>query len=186
MANPFEGLKSARPSINRYIRSGHYLARIDAVKLAKNRTDGDIFAIEMTNVYTFPDGEAPRGGQPPHSVGEAFSEVISRAGSKDMYLPRIKGFIMSVLNATEDQVDENVALQVTDGAVQPLKGLVIELVGKNAKTKVNQKDIVRIDWAGQVPVVRLRSVVPAAVLTQSFDEAALTALEARQKGMGVG
>src|SRR6185295_8767425 len=80
MANPFEGLKTARPSINRYIRSGHYLARIDAVKLAKNRTDGDIFAIEMTNVYTFPDGEQPKGGQPFHSVGEAFSEVISRAG----------------------------------------------------------------------------------------------------------
>ena len=180
----FDGIQAAKVNLSRYIKSGHYLARIDAVVAGQNRSGGDLVAIEMTNLFTFPDGPVPLDGKF-HAVGEALSEVISKSGSKDMYLPRIKAFAMSVLNATDEEITSEVCEQVT-GPTQPLKGLVIEVYATNIVTKLKQQQIVRVEWRGQIGVARLKQLVPAdQLLRNGLDAAALTALAARQVQMGV-
>jgi hypothetical protein len=193
----FDNIETAKVSMNRYIRSGHYLARIDAVKAGKNRFGDDLVAIEMTGIYTFPDGQPPSKGEQFHAPGEAFSDVISRKGAKDMYLGRVKAFITSVTNEPESAVTAQVA-EIVTGATQPLKGLIVEVFGRNIVTKAAAgralaagpgsvpETMVAVDYRGQMSVTRLRKLVPADQLSRlGFDEPALVALAAKQTAMGV-
>jgi hypothetical protein len=152
----------------------------------------------MTGLYTFPDGQPPSKGEQFHVPGEAFSDVISRKGAKDMYLGRVKAFITSVANEPESAITGKVA-EIVTGETQPFKGLVIEVFGRNIVTKASlaralaagvapekAETMVALDYRGQTSVARLRKLVPAdQLLRLGFDEAALTALAAKQAAMGV-
>jgi hypothetical protein len=186
MAGLFDGIATTKVSLNRYIRSGHYLARIDNVKLTKNRDGNDLIAIEMTCLACLsgPQEAVPLKGEAHHAPGEAMAEVISKSGSKDMFLPRFKAFLMSVLKAADAEITPELCAAVT-GEQQPLKGLVVDLFGTNIKTQKKQVDLVRVEWRGQCPVARLRTQVPAEKLAALITEPELVALEQRQKAAGI-
>ncbi|MEK7425267.1 MAG: hypothetical protein AAB131_15660, partial [Actinomycetota bacterium] len=70
----FGGIAGAKAmNSGSYVRPGHYLARIDNVKVATNRKNGQYVAIEMPCLHAYPDGEKPADGSPGHRPGEAMS-----------------------------------------------------------------------------------------------------------------
>ena len=102
-----------------YLKPGHYLARIDAVKLAKNRKQADYVAIEMTCLHTFPDSEKPADGTESHRPGDSMSDVMT--STNDLFLSKVKTFVAKTLHVRDEEVTEREADLVMSDA-QPLKG----------------------------------------------------------------
>lgn len=178
----FSGIQGVRSAYNKdYLRAGHYLMRIEKIEVSTNRTKQDIFIIKMTVLHVFAGGPPADDGVW-HRVGEAASDCIS-SKQADYFLPKIKGFIAKVCNVAESEVDETICEEVS-GPQQPLKGLVIEVLGNTITTVSSKKRIVVVDHRGQYPASRLEGTLTseeiAAFFADGFED-----LAARQAKFGI-
>lgn len=184
MGDLFDGIQSARMAFSGdYLKAGRYLAKIQKIEVGNNRAGQDNVIVKMTCLHVFADGPQPDPGESQHRVGEPMSDCISTA-QRDYFLPKLKALISKILNVPPDEVTKEVAVEVTSAA-QPLKGLVIEVVGTPKTTVKNKKRIVTVEHRGQVPVTRIAQIVPAEILESSFPGNELQELEQRQQAFGI-
>jgi hypothetical protein len=184
MFEALAGAKRHRTFGDGYVKAGRYLMRVDKVKAGKNRQQMDNVAIEMTVLHVFADGPQPHEGQRAHKVGDNCADVISQKQG-DYFLPRIKAFLAAVMNISDDsKIDARIAELATSEA-QPLKGLVIEVVGVPKITVGAKKPIVDPEHRGQVPVSTIVKVMPPDALQAFFPADELEKLAKRQAVAGI-
>ena len=138
--NPFAtigGVDASRDS--NYVNPGHYIMRIDAVKMKENRKGDDIFIVEQTPLHVLAAEECMMNKAPTRSnkPGITCSHLIPFAGpGKDMALPNVKAFAETVVEGFAENPDKQAALMlVITGDKQPLAGLMVEVVARSIVTR---------------------------------------------------
>jgi hypothetical protein len=166
-----------------YVRPGHYLARIDAVREDKSSNKkGDFIAIELTIAKVL---DATNTGpesvkQTPHVVGETAADILMLANIA--FEGRAKAFAMAAGGLNEsDFAQEEYPGQVIEQMVspdQPLAGRLIEFrAAMVVKRDSRQKDSVgpndvytRIDYIRRVPADEVPTVLGPDVTAKFFPD----------------
>lgn len=127
----FSGVNTAKPrNKSEYIKSGHYLVRVDCCKLDRTRKHEDFAAVEMTVVKVF-DNLNGHG----HTLGASVTFIQKR--SSDYFLQEINAFISAATGIPNEQVDEGKCMEIF-GAGNPLQNTVLELVANTIMTQANK------------------------------------------------
>ena len=105
------------------------------------------------------------------------SDVIT--SGNDLFLPKVKAFVSKVMHVNENDVSEQEAELVT-GPGQPLKGCVIEVVGRTIITKARRVAITQVSYVGQVRAEKLPEILSTEILESQFRDDALEQLAAHQ------
>lgn len=139
------GAKPQRAS--NYLRPGHYVVQVSAVKEDTAFKKGDFVAVEMRVVHVFADSTpgydyARKADTPCHSLGEEVSDIMMV--SNVAFEQRLKAFVMNAGGLTEeDFANEEYPGQLIEAALgdeQPIAGTLVELrcetvVKKDARDK---------------------------------------------------
>ncbi len=136
---------------NTYVRPGRYLAEILAVEMKQNRSEEDIFVIEMLVRKVLATVDKTAEGKPnvSNSVGTKMSQVIKFVGAgADMALPNIKGFCEAAIEgfAGASADEQRAAIGFTTGPEEPLKGVVVEVDAAAILTRGNKRDFTQIRY----------------------------------------
>jgi len=151
MSSPFDGIQTTAASRDaNYVTPGHYVMRIDDVRLKKNRKEEPIFVIEMTPLHVLASELCKMNGKDTASnkQGVPCTHLIPFTGpGKDMALPNIKAFVLGCQPGTDEaDIDED-AMQFIVSDDQPLSGSVVEVVARSIRTK-SDKDFTKINYVG--------------------------------------
>lgn len=179
------GARAQRPA--NYIRTGHYLARIDRVEEGTTFKKEDFVAANLTILKVFPDSQEGfdydrKVKTPLHAVGEAVTDFM--AVQNVAFNGRIKGFasIAGDLNES-DWAQENPKGSIVGeivGATQPLSGVVVEIradlrVKKEAKAKpeaaLTGKDVyTQTGYVRRVPFAELKELLDEATIARHLPD----------------
>lgn len=154
MTNPFAGVGQAKASHdNNYITPGHYISRVDAVKMKEDcRDGGDAFIVEMIPLFVLAEVDEPMNGIPTRSnkAGVKMSHVVKNAGpGKDYFLPNVKQFAETAIDGFAESSDEDQEklLKRIVAEDQPLAGkVVLEVVARSIVAKGSKKDVTRVTF----------------------------------------
>ena len=153
----FEGVDTAalRLSSN-YIGEGHFVLRIDAVKTGTSRKKAAFVAIESTVLSNFDEGDDAQ-----HKVGDNVTHMLMV--QQDMFLSSFKTFICKSMGVEPDEVTAEACEQScnTDpekGTVQPMSGLLVEVVCKDIVTKKGN-DFTTVNYKGPVDAKRVAALM---------------------------
>ena len=179
------GARAARGA--NYMRPGHYLARIEAVREDKAFKKGDYVAIEMTVVATFADAvqgfDYNRKVQLPfHGVGENVSDVIMQTNIAAE--SRIKAFAMAAGDLTEEDFQSEAypgaTIDELVGETQPVAGAVVEIraqtvIKKESRAKAesaltNDDIYTRLDYVRRVSFAETKTLLEPKVIDRLFPD----------------
>jgi len=171
-----------------YVKPGHYLARIDAVREDKAFKKGEFLAFEMTIVHVFAGSETgfDHNRKVPmtvHSVGEQVTDILMMTNVA--FEGRAKAFAMAAGDLTAEAfTEEEYPGQIIEqmvAAEQPLAGRVLEIRAQQvikvagrakAETTLTNNDVyTRIDYLRRVPLPELAGVVDDKVIAKFFPDA---------------
>jgi hypothetical protein len=153
----FGGTKASRDA--NYVTPGHYVVRLDSVRMKTNKDDDPIFVIEQTPLHIIAEDKLEEqggcmNGKPVRSNkrGVQATHLIPLTGKgKAMAWPNIMAFGEAVIpgfaEASEADKEETMDLVVTDE--QPLAGLMVEVVARSIKTR-SESDFTKITYVGVV------------------------------------
>ena len=153
----FKGIKDAKVRYDAlYQGPGHYLHRIDKVKLDENRKGIDFFAVEMTTLHVLDNADNHPGA---HRVGDSPTWMTMR--DKDQFVPEVKTFIANVLEEdldtkSEDEILEMIAAIVDDS--QPLAGTVVEVKARTI-TLQSGNPFTRVQFVREVHASELLEIL---------------------------
>lgn len=170
-----------------YVRDGHYVARIDAVREDNAFKKGDFIANEMTIVKTFEDSTpgfdySRKVEKSLHAPGESTADILMV--SNVAFEGRMKAFVMAAGNLTEQAfADEDYPGAIIDevlGEEQPLVGRAVEfrattVIKRDARQKTeedltNNDVYTRIDYVRQVPASELGDLLGEDVAAKFFPD----------------
>lgn len=174
-----------------YCRPGRYFARLDNVKIDKNRKKEAFFAVEMTIVKMMSntwmeigddEQEVERTG---HQEGESCTYLVPNYGAgKDMFLSNCKTAINGICafqGITLDGMDDENVMEFIAGIVdadQPLAGLVVEWHATQRETKASiegkRKYFTRVLFDRTVPDAELEEL-GIEIMNSTIDEDAASA-----------
>ncbi len=161
----FTGIAAAKAKMDaNYEAPGHYLERIDRVKIDVTRGQDAFVAIEKTIVHVY-DNDDGKG----HKVGENVTHMMMQ--KHDSFLPNMKAFIAAACSMDAAQITPENAMQVC-GPVQPLAGTVVECKNRSIMTK-KQQPFTLIIYQREVPAAELLQSMPPADQQQFFPNNAL-------------
>lgn len=145
-------LKNAKARVDsNWIRPGHYLMRIDRVKLDQNRKDETMMFIEMTPVHVY-DNDDGAG----HRVGEAVSHGLMK--KHDAFLGNVKAFLAAAMGCPAEEIGEDEILAVLDDDEGVLNGTVVEVFAKEIVTKAN-RPFTSVKYRREVPALELLEIL---------------------------
>lgn len=172
MSNMFSGITAAKASMSsNYFKAGHYLFRVNAVKVGVSRKQESFVAVEVTTIHIF-DNDDGRG----HRVGEEATHMLMQ--KFDQFLPNMKAFIAAACSMEANDITEQNALSVC-GPEQPLAGTVVECQNRITMTQKNNQ-FTRVNYVRQVLAAELLQLLPVEVQTEYFPDGALQNLAAHQ------
>jgi hypothetical protein len=153
----FDGVDTAalRLSSN-YIEEGHFILRIDAVKVGVSRKKADFVAIESTVLSNFDEGDEAN-----HAVGDNVTHMLMV--QQDMFLSSFKTFICKSMGVEPDEVSAEACEQACNmdpekGTVQPMAGIFVEVVCKDITTKKGSPFTV-VNYKGPVDAKRVAALM---------------------------
>lgn len=163
-------LKEARASLDsNWLREGHYVMRIDRVKLDQNRKEQTGFFIEMTCLHAYSAYEEV----PPHTPGDNPTQAIW--AHFDSFLGNVKHFISRAVGVPATEVDEtHVDLVTADD--QPLSGTVMEVKGRTIMTQRN-KPFNKVTYVREIAAKELKALLSEKVKTEFFPDNLLDQME---------
>lgn len=162
----FSGIKEAKArNSSEWLAAGHYICRIDRVKVDTNRGGDTGFFVEMTVLKVL--ARAPGEWDcKTHHAGASVTHLISKK-FPDTFLPNIKAFVASIMAMKPEAITEaDVDLIVSDQ--NPLSGLAVEYSGRMIKTKKNN-DFTEISYRGRVPATRLKDLLDDEIKKLYYD-----------------
>lgn len=152
LSTMFSGIQQARAKMDaNYERTGHYLERIDRVRVDISRKQETFIAIEKTIVFVMDDDDG-KG----HKKGEQITHMLMQ--KHDMFLPNVKAFIAASLSMEANQITEAEGMAVC-GVDQPLTGTVLECQNKMIQTKAGHP-FTAITYRRDVPASELLQSLP--------------------------
>ena len=168
----FSGIQAARAKMDaNYERAGHYLERIDRVRVDISRKQETYIAIEKTIIFII-DGDDGKG----HKPGEQITHMLMQ--KHDMFLPNVKAFIAAAVTMDAEQITPQEAMDVC-GASQPLTGTVVECRNRMIQTKAGQP-FTAITYMREVPASELLQSLPPMDQEKFFPGGALQRLATHQ------
>ncbi|MCP4897865.1 MAG: hypothetical protein GY906_12910 [bacterium] len=145
--NLFSGIKDAKARLDaNYERPGHYVLRIDALKIGRTRKGDDFMAVEKTVLHVLDDDEG-KG----HKVTENVTHMMM--AKHDSFLGNVKAMFAKLLDCATDDVDSDACMAVC-GDDQPMSGMIIECKNRNITTKAGNPFTV-INYIREVPAPEL-------------------------------
>lgn len=143
----FTGIDKAKERIDsNWERVGHYISRIDRMKVDKNRKGQIGVFVEKTVLLVLDDAEGDG-----HRVGESITHAIWK--HHDSFLGNVKHLVSRVLAVNPSTVTEDMVFQLV-GDDQPLAGTVVENRNRLTTTKAN-KPFTVINYEREVPALEL-------------------------------
>ncbi len=137
----FGNIKDAKMRVGaNYVKEGHFLLRMDAVKIDKKRNGVIFMAVEMT-VLKVLDGSTN------HKVGEAVCHWLDT--TKDSFLGNVKSMIAHIMDMKPEDITKEHAVLIC-GPDQPMTGNVVEVQAKQIMTKAN-KPFTEVNYRREVP-----------------------------------
>ena len=159
----FAGIKDASAKVDaEYDGPGHYLERIEKVKVDQNRKGVRFFAVEKTVIHVFDNA----GGHPDaHRVGDSTTFMVMQ--SSEYFKIEVKAFVKSVLEEDLDAKSEDEILDVIQAIVddsQPLAGTVVEMRNHNRLKKDKKPEdenafFTKVKFVREVPASELLEVL---------------------------
>lgn len=177
----FKGVEGAKASFDAsYLRSGHYLLRIDRVKADKTRTKDDFLAVEMTVLHTFADSSVHQADASKwHRPGESVSHLMM--AKHDSFLGNVKAMVSSLMGCHEAEVSEKDCEEISSPE-QPMGGMVIEVTGRDILTRAG-KPFTKISYNREFPAADLVDVLDEKTLGTYFPGDTLAEMiEAQNEG----
>ena len=172
--NMFGGLKAARMSMDsNWMKEGHYLMRIDLVKIDQNRNEETAVFIECTVVHIYTN--ANDAGETMHRLGESCCQSIWKK-HKDTFLGNVKAFLAAATGYPPTEIEEKHILQIIDDD-QPLCGTVLEVKNRVILTKA-KTPFTKINWKREVPPAELLTILPAEAQEMFFPDGTLEKMAA--------
>ncbi len=185
----YAGVSGARAQRGgNYVRPGHFLARIDAVRADKTFKKDEFIAIELTVVHVFPGSDSGidynrKVPIPSLTVGEQVSDILKMTNVA--FEGRAKAFAMAAGDLGADAfTQEEYPGQIIEQMLvpeQPLAGTVIEVraqqvVKKDARAKAetaltNNDVYTRTDYLRNVPIAELAGIADAKIIAKFFPDA---------------
>lgn len=155
----FSGISNAKAgNLSNWVRCGHYLWRIDKVKVSSGHDQSGYLAIEMTCVWSFDENAhtyAANGNNDlyrPHQPGEQAVHLLSR--KHQSFLGNVKQFVCAVAGLRDEQVDENVLHQIVTQDL--LVGMVVETTAVVQMTRAG-KAFTKINYRRKVPAAETKN-----------------------------
>jgi len=146
-----KGLKDAKASLDsNWEKAGHYLQRIDFVKMDDTRKSGVGLFVEKTIIHVFDDDDGDG-----HKVGE--SPCHSMWTKHDSFLGNVKAFLSKILGLPENDVTEENFYAILDDD-QPLCGTYIEVKNRIIETRAS-KPFTKINYQREVPAIELAEIL---------------------------
>lgn len=182
----FSGIKVAKMMVSAtYMGTGHYLTRIDNIKYGETRKKEKFLAIEQTVIAVLPSNEPQQ-----HKIGDEVTHFLQISGN-EYFLADFKQFIVGVLGASEDEVDETVCgwaagLDEKDNPLaggSPLKGTVVEIDNRGKVTKEG-KNFTKVKYVREIKAEQVLLDLPPELVKRFFPEGVLekrAAAEAAQR-----
>lgn len=172
----FANITSAKMRLDaNYEKEGHYLERIDKIKLDKNRKGEAFLAVEKTVVKII---APPPAGKEGHKVGEAICHMLMVR--HDSFLGNVKSMIAAIMELKPEDIKPEDAVAIC-AADQPLTGMVVECQNRGIMTKEN-KPFTAINYKREVPPIELLSgVLDAEAIRLYFPNEILNKLMAAQQ-----
>lgn len=159
----FKGVEGAKGSFDAaYMGEGHYLCRIDRLKADKTRNKDDFLAVEMTVLYTYPDGDGDK--EKWHKPGAAVSHLMM--AKHDSFLGNVKAMIANLLGCHESEVSEK-DCDNASGPAQPMAGMIAEIKARGIMTRA-QKPFTKITYVREFPASELQDLLDAKTLEIYF------------------
>ncbi len=127
----FAGIEKAKASFaSNWERAGHYIERIDRVKLEENRKNIMRVVVEKTVLYVVDKGNAVL----PHNAGDQVVDIIS--SDKDAFQSNVKQLILGVFGvADEDITEEYLEEEIfADDKIGMFSGLIVEMSNQDITT----------------------------------------------------
>lgn len=153
----FKGIKDAKAKVDAvYDGPGHYLERIEKVKLDESRKGVTFFAVEKTVIHVFDNAD---NNSLAHRVGDSPTFMIMQ--TSDYFQSEVKAFIKSVLEEDLDTKPEDEILEMIQAIVddsQPLAGTVVEMRNRLITTQ-KENVITRSNFVREVPASELLEVL---------------------------
>lgn len=164
-ANMFTGIAAAKAKMDaNYESPGHYLERIDRVKVDVTRDNSAFVAIEKTIIHVY-DNDDGKG----HKPGENVTHMLMQ--KHDSFLPNMKAFIAAACSMDAAEITPENAMQVC-GPTQPLAGTVVECKNRTIMTK-KQQPFTLIIYQREVTATELLQTMPPADQALYFPNNAL-------------
>jgi hypothetical protein len=124
----FSGMEHAKASEGgNYEREGHYIERINRIKIGRSRKDKDFVAFEKTVIHVFDDG----GGRG-HKEGEDVTHMVTKTGN-DMFFPNMKSIFSALAGCPAEHVTPQIAESII--AQNLCNGMYIECANRLITTK---------------------------------------------------
>ncbi len=199
IANYFSGIGKTKASLDAgYVTPGHYVNRIDAVKMKLNNDDNPIFVIEQTPLHVIsvdllPDatyqGKSLPGtmnGKPTSSnkQGVACTHLISLTGpGVKMAKSNMKAFAESCLPGFAEASDpeQEAMMAIIVSAEQPLAGMIVEITARSIRTG-NNTDFTKITYVGEITI---EERLARGLITQEQADALNVALAAAEAAAAI-
>lgn len=139
----FGGSKASRDA--NYVTPGHYVMRIDSVRMKANRKSEPIFVVEMTPIHVLAEDpltetEGLMNGIPTVSNkrGVPCTHLIPLTGpGQEMAMPNMMAFAESLVPglADESPAEKEAVMDTIVSDEQPLAGLLVEVVARCIVTR---------------------------------------------------
>lgn len=154
-----------------WLRGGHYLARIDFVKLDQNRKGQTGFFVELTILHCY----NPKDADPtlPHDKRHALGEEATHSmwSHHDAFLGNVKAFLHKILETPLEEVDES-HIDLVTAEDQPLSSTVVELKARATFTK-QDKPFTKVNYQREVPAAELIATLSPEVKAAHFKDGLL-------------
>lgn len=163
----FNGIESARASEGgNYERAGHYIERINRIKIGRSRKERDFVVFEKTIWHVY-DNCANQG----HSVGEDVSHMLVKTGN-EMFFPNMKSIFSSLAGCPSESVTPQIAEAIiTQGLCN---GMFVECGNRVITTKKGGL-FTEIRYKKQVSPQELKAVLAPDVQVRLFPNGELDA-----------
>lgn len=158
-------LKNAKARIDsNWEREGHYLERIDNVKITQNRKKQTGVVIEKTIIHVYDDKDGAG-----HRLGESVSH--SMWDHHDSFLGNVKAFLAGTMGLDVNAVEDDHIFQVI-GDDQPLAGTIVECFNREIMTR-SDKPFTVINYKREVPAVEVKKTLTPDAIKNFFPDGKL-------------
>lgn len=165
----FTGMRDVKPSFGaNYVKDGHYVALIRAVKQGLNRSNIPFVAIEMTVLLVLDSAQPAK-----MSVGEEFSHLMMC--NNESFKPNFKQFVCACFGQSPEQVDDEACAAIVSDD-NPMYGMFVEFEASTIITKVKKAEFTKVIYKGAVSATELAQHIDPALANRVLGEGTLAQL----------